>query len=874
MRSSLLIWPALGIALAAGSAAALPADRAATSSSGLISRIPSSSRSTSVESPSNTASKSISSKSASTTFAAPSTSNVTNSNGTIVTKDAPPQASACTAFAAYLPTLLSSGKATPGGTKLKVKNSLAAYYQGVNPSTKELIDLIPDGAFGPKDSKKGAINGAGEWDTTDVMMDKGYGEADLVEQAALGLLPPFCRIGGSIETSDSSQTWFEVWLPLPRDGLQNGTFGDSSIAPNISSPLVRVEPLILAKTWRQKDPLVASSSSTPVPTAAAFRSENPALQHVLARSDSPSLEDVTAFETALPFPSAALSPSAVDFITSGEGSTVSDSPSAAASSVQPLLPKVVHATSKKPDGLPASGGNWRGRMLLIGTGGQKGTVIYPELKQVLTRYREAAAGTNAGHWGSGSDTTWTIQSPESQNDFGYRGVHVSTLASKAVVSQFYGAKSFGTDRANTKDATGLTFRSYFKGCSTGGRQAMVSAQRYPQDFDGIMAGSPAIDYNYLNAYQIHVNSFQNDTSSPRYIPEELYATIHEAALNQCDAMDGQMDGIIGDVFNCDPHDYVPRLACDAQESVAADSTIIPTIASESDAVKLTARSRQAKLTGNNGLIQLDNITSSDTPSCLTQPQIDNLYDIYETFKIGDTLIHEPVLPGSETGWTVLDGVGGVPFPAAPGWFKYQVLNITDKNAAFNPYTQVTPDVIFQGQQADAGGTIGFNTNLRPYFQKGGKLVHYHGLADQLIPSGSSFRYHKLVTNNYSRFSSSYKFFPIPGMNHCRSGDGAFNFGSAGQTDQAGWRPLSYDANHDLTLALFKWVEQGTAPTSIIGAAYKNSTTETIGSYSSDVLAPRPFQNGVKLTRRFCPWPKTAQLVDNSRRGVAEGYKCQ
>lgn len=154
---------------------------------------------------------------------------------------------------------------------------------------------------------------------------------------------------------------------------------------------------------------------------------------------------------------------------------------------------------------------------------------------------------------------------------------------------------------------------------------LSSHQRYPEDHDGILAGSPAIDYNHLNAYQIHVNSLQANKSSPGYIPTSLYPSIHSAVLKACDELDRVKDGVVSDPRVCKPR-FDDLLLC-----------------------------------GSPG--------RNERSGCLTWDQIRNLHQIYKTYRIEGKLIHEPVLPGSEFGWTVNDGVVGKPFPAAPGWYE-------------------------------------------------------------------------------------------------------------------------------------------------------------------------------------------------------------
>lgn len=223
------------------------------------------------------------------------------------------------------------------------------------------------------------------------------------------------------------------------------------------------------------------------------------------------------------------------------------------------------------------------------------------MKQIITRYRQATASSNLGHFGSGSGTNWTIGDYGAQIDFAYRGTHAASLASQAVVKQFYGVKGRGSITAKGKGAQSSSlhkrtrklsdgktpffgFPAYYAGCSTGGRQGMAEANRFPYDFNGILAGSPAVYYNQLNAYQIHVNSYQNDSSSAQYIPQELYPVIHDFILQECDEIDGIKDAVLEDPTRCKPR--LENLLCapNVTSTTIASSTATSSAATSSTAM--------------------------------------------------------------------------------------------------------------------------------------------------------------------------------------------------------------------------------------------------------------------------------------------------
>src|SRR5262249_62210737 len=138
----------------------------------------------------------------------------------------------------------------------------------------------------------------------------------------------------------------------------------------------------------------------------------------------------------------------------------------------------------------------------------------------------AAASTDTGH--TGNNPNFITGHPEKVIDFGYRAVHEMTIAAKAIIGAYYG--------------NGPKY-SYWNGCSTGGRQALMEAQRYPNDYDGILAGAPANDRTHLTVSGVWVAQAVH-ASEASYIPPAKFPLIHEAALNACDARDGVKDGII------------------------------------------------------------------------------------------------------------------------------------------------------------------------------------------------------------------------------------------------------------------------------------------------------------------------------------------
>src|SRR5262245_14723848 len=179
--------------------------------------------------------------------------------------------------------------------------------------------------------------------------------------------------------------------------------------------------------------------------------------------------------------------------------------------------------------LPRSG--WNGKLQAVGNGGLGGTIPYPALAAAV-RAGYAAAGTDTGHVGGNGD--FVAGHPEKLVDFAHRAIHEMTVAAKAVVAAHYDARPA---------------RSYFNACSTGGRQALIEAQRYPDDFDGIVSGDPSWDQMRLYAARVALNVFVNRDASA-VIPPAKYSMMHNAVLAACDTQDGVKDGVIEDPPRC------------------------------------------------------------------------------------------------------------------------------------------------------------------------------------------------------------------------------------------------------------------------------------------------------------------------------------
>jgi len=398
--------------------------------------------------------------------------------------------------------------------------------------------------------------------------------------------------------------------------------------------------------------------------------------------------------------------------------------------------------------MPLAG--WNGKLIGLSNGGFAGQIDYRSLGASIAR-GYAAAATDTGHAGSPIDASWAIGHPEKVVDFGHRGIHEMTRIAKLVVQQYSGS---------------APKRSYFTGCSDGGREALMEAQRYPNDYDGILAGAPA---NYWTGLlSLAVVDTQALTATPAsFIPPAKIPTISAAVLAACDKLDGVADGILNDPRQC--HFDPASIECKAGD---------------------------------------------DSDKCLTVAQVTTLKQIYAG--IHDSHGHAVFpgyLPGAE------DGEGGWglwitgPAPAKSlmaffgiGYYSDMVYEKSDWT-----YKSFTVDSGLQAAtEKTAAALDAVNPDLSAFRAHGGKLILYHGWNDPAIPALNTVNYYQNVIAKMGRADSDSftRLYMVPGMQHCGGGSGPDTFG--GTVDSS-----SDDPRHNVRIALENWVEKGTAPATII-----------------------------------------------------------
>jgi feruloyl esterase len=417
--------------------------------------------------------------------------------------------------------------------------------------------------------------------------------------------------------------------------------------------------------------------------------------------------------------------------------------------------------------LPVSG--WNGNLQSVGNGAWAGTISYPAMATALAD-GYATASTDTGH--SGNNADFILGHPEKVADFVYRAVHEMTVAAKALTQAYYGKP--------------VQF-AYWNGCSTGGKQALSEAQRFPDDYDGILAGAAAINTTHLQGMQTWVAA-EAHKDEAAYIPPDKYSLLHNAVLETCDALDGVKDGVLEDPTRC--HFDPQVLAC----------------------------------------------RNGDAPTCLTAPQVKLARKIYAGPKDAQgRALFDGLLPGSEMGWASLAGPKAMSLAVE----TYQYLVFKDPRWDFRTF-DAAKDIARADK--DIGESINStDPNLKPFFAEhgghSGKLLMYHGWADPGITPLNSVTYYKSVVDTVGgskQASDSIRLFMIPGMGHCRGGDGTDTFGGIA--------------------ALAAWVEKGKAP--------------------ERIEASHATKGVIDKARPLCPYPQTAVYKGTGDTNDSANFVCR
>jgi feruloyl esterase len=409
--------------------------------------------------------------------------------------------------------------------------------------------------------------------------------------------------------------------------------------------------------------------------------------------------------------------------------------------------------------LPATG--WNGKFEGVGGGGFAGIIVYPALAAAL-RSGYATASTDTGHRGNSAE--FALGHPELVVDFGYRAIHEMTVKGKQITEAFYGS----APREN-----------YFVGCSTGGRQGLAEAQRFPDDYDGIVAGAPAINWTHLlvSGVELGLATLKDPES---YIPASKLPAIQQASVAACDLTDGIKDGLVSD----------PRV-CRFDPSVLV-------------------------------------CTSGDTPACLTPKQAAALKQIYDGTSFGGRMIDPGRLPGVERGWggfiTGTSAGRSIGYIYGTDYMKYFVFG--DPQWDYRTWDFARDLARVDADQKNRSVMDTWDPDLKRFRDRGGKLIVYHGWGDDAISPLSTINYFKMVVEKTTggpkaaeasapedtRFQQAaqktgefLRLFMVLGMNHCGGGPG----------------PTAIDT----VTALSNWVEKKQPPDVLAGSHMTNGVAD-------------------------------------------------
>lgn len=415
---------------------------------------------------------------------------------------------------------------------------------------------------------------------------------------------------------------------------------------------------------------------------------------------------------------------------------------------------------------------WNGRYRGEGGGGYAGTISYPGLAAGI-RAGYATASTDTGHPASAGGR-FALNPDRTLNmplivDFAERSLHELAIKSKAIIKAYYG--------------TAPTY-SYWNGCSTGGRQGLIAAQRFPEEYDGLVIGAPAINWDRFVPSELWPAVVMNKTAGGPIAAEKLTAAT-KAAIAACDANDGVRDGVINDPRACT---YDPAaLVCKSGD---------------------------------------------DRSTCLTTQEAAAIRKIWDgpAASSGRRLWF-----GLERGASLAGLAGSNPFPIAATHFQYWI----HRNPDFDWHTVNESDfeAELQSSAKAFNAVIGTdNPDLGAFRRRGGKMIVWHGEADQLIPPRGTLNYfdRMLAANGGASGVAEFaRLFMAPGVGHCAGGDGPNPVG--------------------LFEAVVNWVEKGVAPPA--------------------AQASRQRSDGTMLTRPLCPFPATAKWSGSGSTDLAANFAC-
>ena len=354
---------------------------------------------------------------------------------------------------------------------------------------------------------------------------------------------------------------------------------------------------------------------------------------------------------------------------------------------------------------------WNGKVLGLGGGGWAGNVTLMAARDGLSK-GYATMQTDGGHPGTDVwDNSWAIN-PASATDFAHRAIHLMTQSGKELAATFYG---------RTHD------RAYYQGCSTGGRMGLMEAQRYPADYDAIIAGAPVYSLQVQTTSLLRNQTFAAGNGAGGFTAEDLQL-VQSASLAACDAKDGLADGLVNDPANCT---FQPRtLQC----------------------------------------------RPGETQACLSPQQVDALQAVYSGRKADDgSWMMHPLMRGGEAGWGMFmaaDGSGN-DVTGGGGLIGLQPVIFGARGPDWGNFTQA--DYMKVRQSDFAGFYEATDPDLSGFFGRGGKLLTWYGLSDPGPSPVIGREYAQAVqAANPAHAGDQFRYFTMPGVGHCRGGPGADN----------------------------------------------------------------------------------------------------
>jgi len=445
--------------------------------------------------------------------------------------------------------------------------------------------------------------------------------------------------------------------------------------------------------------------------------------------------------------------------------------------------------------MPSEG--WDGRLNGGNSGGFAGYINYMDLAGAV-RAGQAGVATDTGHEAHPVTGDWAKGRPERIRDYGWRGVHLSTVVGKALVAGYYGRGPR---------------HSYFIGCSNGGRQALMEASRFPEDYDGIVAGAPASVWTDVALSMI--NTVQAQLPPGARIRASQLPLLQSEVIAQCDALDGQVDGLVADPRKCRLE--VARLACGTRTSPECFS---PAQIGALQRIQAGARDASGRPVGYG-------------------------------YPASGAEVGNPVPAFGWDGW-----ITGTPTDAAShAAYPAEILG----NFIAQPFATVA-SFDFNTDPARLRAALAGDLDAEPkmdrFFRRGGKLIIWHGWGDSAIsPLLSIDFYRAILRNGGPETRDSVRLFMIPGLQHCAGGTGVSAFGQMSAPAPGDGPEQSVGA------AIQAWVEQGRRPESLIG---HKAMPMSLGG------APSP---GNKQ-RLICAFPAEAVLRAGADADQAASYRCR